>query len=148
MPHDLRPYLVNACYQFIADRNETQYISVLVDERCVVPKEYVKEQVVQEGHPPVPIIILNISMSACRRLMIPQEEEALTFDGTFNGRHMQVYVPYDCLLAIYPKEDPTHAMGFGYIPPEARKAIDHERNMGENPPPPPPKGAPSLKVIK
>mgnify|MGYP000666369101 CR=1 FL=1 len=139
MPQDLRPYLMSATYEFIVDRGETPYITVWADERCVVPREFVKEQIINRDGDVAPIITLNISMAATPNLEIPKEGSAVVFNGSFGGRKMEVFVPFDCVLAMYSHETPNHAMAFEYITPAERQNTEA---------PEPPKGKPSLKVIK
>lgn len=140
---DMRPYLINAAYRFIADRGETQYLLVRVDNRCAVPQDQVKERSVADGHPPFPSIVFNVSMDATRNLHMPENEDYLSFDGSFNGRKMSVQVPYDCVMAIYSRECPNQAIGFEYIPEQVRRVF----RQGEAPVPER-TDAPALKVVK
>lgn len=144
MPQDLRPYLMLATYDFIVDRGETPYITVWADERCQVPRQFVEEKVIGRNGETAPIIILNISMQAVPNLEITKEGQALTFNGSFQGKKMEVYVPYDCILAMFSHESPDHAMGFEYTSPADRDRLNQSREIQT----PPEKGKPSLKVIK
>lgn len=113
----IKPYLVNATWRNITDCGHTPYIHVHVDERCVVPTEFVK----QVEHPEngfYPGIMLSISLAAAPDLIMNDQETALYFSGTFSGRHVRCLVPYDCIVAIYAKEDRELGLAFEYQPPK------------------------------
>lgn len=133
-----RPYFVRALHEWLEDNGHTAYI--LVDafvEGTVVPQQYVKD-----GR-----IVLNISSSAVRSLMI--DNDGISFAARFNAVPMEIYVPIYAVLGIYSKEN--------------GKGMFFEQG-GDLEPPPPPSGTkqkplksvktekkeskPSLKVVK
>ncbi|AEF54996.1 ClpXP protease specificity-enhancing factor [Marinomonas posidonica] len=121
-----RSYLLNAAYSWVADNEMTPYLLVDAEqENVVIPTEFVKD-----GQ-----IVLNISMSAVRHLIM--DKEAVSFEARFSGKPMQVYVPMKAAMALYAKEN-----GDGFVFPD--------EEFGEEPtptPPTPPKGF-QLKVVK
>ena len=84
---------MRAIYEWCADQGFTPYIQVVVDGRARVPREYVRE-----GQ-----IVLNIGMEATHQLNISNED--ITFQARFNGKAFPVYVPVDCVAAIYAREN-------------------------------------------
>lgn len=89
-----RSYLLKAAYEWVVDNDMTPYL--LVDAELpgvVVPTEFV-----QDGQ-----IVLNISMTSVRHLIMDQE--AVSFEARFSGKPMQVYVPIKATLAVYGKEN-------------------------------------------
>jgi len=132
-----RPYLMRALNEWILDNDCTPY--VLVD--AGLPGVQVPQDYVNNGQ-----IVLNISPSAIRSLLINQE--GLSFNARFGGVPMDVHVPLVAILAIYAKEN-----GQGMVFGSEAGAPD----PNEPPPPPkpekkapeaPPSGRPSLKVVK
>lgn len=122
-----RSYLLNAAYAWVADNDMTPYL--LVDAKqadVVIPTEFVKD-----GQ-----IVLNVSMSAVRHLIMDQE--AVSFEARFSGKPMQVYVPMKAALALYAKEN-----GDGFVFPD--EAFFDEPTP---PAPPEPKKGFQLKVVK
>lgn len=90
----LRPFLVQATYDWIIQHGLTPYL--LVDAEYLgaeVPGEYV-----DEGR-----IVLNISPMAVRNLQI--EPDYLGFEASFSGEAWNVYVPTGAVLAIYSREN-------------------------------------------
>lgn len=89
-----RPYLLRALFDWIADNDCTPYVIVNTEVPQVqVPLDYVEDN----------RIVLNISPAAVRGLDI--SDDALTFDGRFGGKPMQVFVPVGAIIAIYAKEN-------------------------------------------
>lgn len=121
-----RPYLLNAAYEWVADNDMTPYLLVDAEQDgVVIPVEFVKD-----GR-----IVLNISMSAVRHLIM--DKEAVSFEARFSGKVMQVYVPIRAALALYSKEN-----GDGFVFPEEEFLDD------PTPTPPEPKKSFQLKVVK
>ncbi|TYL48049.1 ClpXP protease specificity-enhancing factor [Marinomonas sp. IMCC 4694] len=121
-----RSYLLNAAYSWVADNNMTPYLLVNAEyEDVVIPTEFVKD-----GQ-----IVLNISMSAVRHLIM--DKEAVSFEARFSGKPMQVYVPIQAALALYAKEN-----GDGFVFPE------EAFTKAPTPTPPEPKKGFQLKIVK
>ena len=109
-----RPYLIRAYYDWLVDNECTPYILVDVDYPGVqVPLEYASAN----------RIVLNISPSACRGLLL--ENDKILFTAKFSGQPMQVIVPPLAVLEIYAKEN---GRGTSFPPEE------------DLPPPPPSSG--------
>ncbi|QBR83291.1 ClpXP protease specificity-enhancing factor [Legionella israelensis] len=89
-----RPYLIRAFYDWIVDNNMTPYI--LVDANY--PGVQVPGEHVQDGR-----IVLNISPSACRGLML--ENDRIIFTTKFSGQSMQISLAPGAVLEIYAKEN-------------------------------------------
>ncbi|MEB2336052.1 MAG: ClpXP protease specificity-enhancing factor SspB, partial [Burkholderiales bacterium] len=68
-----RPYLIRALYEWCTDNGYRPYIAVAVDERTIVPREFVRNDE----------IVLNISATATNRLTIGNE--LLEFEARFSG---------------------------------------------------------------
>lgn len=94
---------MRAIYEWCADQGFTPYIQVVVDGRARVPREYVRD-----GQ-----IVLNIGMEATHQLNIGNEE--ITFQARFNGKAFPIYVPVDCVAAIYAREN-GQGMAFDVAP--------------------------------
>lgn len=123
-----RSYLLNAAYQWVSDNDMTPYLLVDAEqEGAVIPREFV-----QDGQ-----IVLNVSMSAVRHLIM--DKEAVSFEARFSGKPMQVYVPMKAALALYAKEN-----GDGFVFPDE----EFPDSPNEPTPPKPEKKAFTLKVVK
>lgn len=114
-----KPYLVRAIYEWCADNGYRPFIAVAVDERTLVPREFVRN-----GE-----IVLNISAEATNRLHIGNE--LLEFEARFGGVARHVSIPIDNVSAIFAQET-GHGMAFE-VPAHARHAAQgHEADeMGE-----------------
>jgi len=132
-----RPYLMRALKEWILDNDCTPY--VLVD--AGLPGVQVPQDYVNNGQ-----IVLNISPSAIRSLLINQE--GLSFNARFGGVPMDIYVPLIAILAIYAKEN-GQGMVFGSeagapdpddTPPPPKPAKKPQESSGSS--------RPSLKVVK
>ena len=160
-----RPYIARALYEWLLDNDNTPYIVVdAMQDDVVVPRQFV-----QNGQ-----IVLNIAPSAVRDLDI--SNEMVTFNASFSGEPMQVWVPMTALVAVYSKENGA-GMVFGHepiIPAPEEPELDEDapklesvpkRDESPTPveptvsddeddtPPPsgggrPPKGRPALRVVK
>ena len=89
-----RPYLIRAMYEWMVDNSMTPHLLVFADQPGVV----VPEEHVDEGK-----IVLNISPTAVRDLVLGNEE--ITFSGRFSGRPMNIIVPVQCAVGIYTREN-------------------------------------------
>lgn len=99
-----RPYIARALYEWLIENDNTPYIVVdAMQEDVVVPRQFV-----QNGQ-----IVLNVAPSAVRDLDI--SNEIITFNASFSGEPMQVWVPIMALVAVYSKENGA-GMVFGHEP--------------------------------
>ena len=87
-----KPYLIRAIYEWCQDNNLTPYLATMVDERTVVPNEYVEDEK----------IILNIANDATKDLLI--DNEWITFKATFSGVIQELVIPVANVIAIFAKE--------------------------------------------
>ncbi len=94
-----KPYLIRAIHEWCADNGYRPYIAVVVDERTVVPTEFVRN-----GE-----IVLNVSADATSRLAIGND--LIEFEARFNRVARQVSVPIENVSAIYAAEN-GHGMAF------------------------------------
>lgn len=106
-----KPYLIRALYEWCADNGYRPYIAVAVDERTVVPREFVRN-----GE-----IVLNISAAATNRLTIGND--LVEFEARFGGVARQVSIPVENVSAIFAQEN-GHGMAFEVpkapaLPPQA-----------------------------
>lgn len=162
-----RPYIARALYEWLLDNDNTPYVVVdAMQEDVVVPRQFV-----QNGQ-----IVLNVAPSAVRDLDI--SNEMITFNASFSGEPMQVWVPIMALVAVYSKENGA-GMVFGHEPvipapeepeqdedapklesvpkgadetPSASPKASGKHDDDDTPPPSgggrPPKGRPALRVVK
>lgn len=132
-PVSTKPYLIRAIFEWCVDSGFTPYLSALVDERCRVPMEYVKN-----GE-----IVLNINPSATRNLVVGNDD--IQFSARFNGASRELFIPVDAVLGIFAKEN-----GEGLFFPRSEAVPQQEAGEGapEAPTEPPKRGKPHLQVIK
>jgi stringent starvation protein B len=126
-----RPYLLRALNEWIVDSGLTPHVLVDGDR----PDLEVPDSAIQDGK-----VVLNISPSAVRDLLIDQE--LLTFVARFGGVSRAVSVPVNAVQAIYAREN-----GQGMMFPDE----DDDRpdgSDGEGGQPPTPSRRPNLKVVK
>jgi len=151
----MKPYLIRAMYEWMADNYLTPHIVVDTEEEGVeVPEAYIRD-----GK-----IVLNIAMDAVRNLELGNEW--ISFSARFSGRSMMIHVPIKAVQVIYAKEN---GQGLPF-PPEMDAELDEqmppartERQFSvvdsqtevEQPEEEPveandnrPRGRPSLKVVK
>jgi stringent starvation protein B len=88
-----KPYFLRAVFEWCVDQGFTPYLTVAVDARTRVPREYVRD-----GQ-----IVLNLGPDATHQLEMGNEE--ITFQARFNGVAFPVAVPIDAVAAIYAKEN-------------------------------------------
>lgn len=89
-----KPYIIRAIYDWIVDNNCTPH--VLVDagiDGVVVPSDYVND-----GQ-----IVLNISPTAVVSLHLGND--GISFSGRFGGVPMDVFLPLNCVLGVYAREN-------------------------------------------
>jgi stringent starvation protein B len=144
-----KPYLVRAIHEWCSDNGFTPYVSVIVDRRTVVPREFIKD-----GQ-----IVLNVGHEATGKLQITND--ALQCTARFNGIARELWVPMDRIAAIYARENGA-GMGFevedSVVEPAADAAIAQPVSGDENvrsgdspevePDRPPPSGRPRLQRVK
>ncbi len=111
-----RPYLIRALYEWCTDNGYRPYIAVAVDERTIVPREFVRNDE----------IVLNISATATNRLTIGNE--LLEFEARFSGVARQVSIPIENVSAIFAQET-GHGMAFE-VPKAPAAASGHEPVAG------------------
>ena len=122
----VRPYLIRAVLEWIADNDHTPYI--VVD--CSAPGVNVPGEYATDGK-----LVLNVSPSATRNLNVGNAE--IHVDCRFRGRPIHVGVPTRSVTAVYSRES-----GIGMT-------FDNDSSDKDDPPPSPPKSkAPTLKLVK
>lgn len=136
-----KPYLIRAIWEWCCDNGFTPYISVQVDARTRVPREFIRD-----GQ-----IVLNIGPEASNKLEIGND--FIEFQARFGGVARQLSVPVDQVIAIYSRENGA-GMAFEVdgeaTLAEAEPAAEVAEAPGEDPPEPPrPEGGrPKLQRIK
>lgn len=143
-----KPYLIRAIHQWCSDQGLTPYISVVVDHRTLVPRQFV-----QDGQ-----IVLNVSVDATQSLVIGNE--MIAFQARFGGVAQNISLPVDNVSAIYAREN-GHGMAFevgasafadddaGSEAAPAATSADASPSEGAEAEPTPPKGGRShLKLVK
>ncbi|NJA89646.1 ClpXP protease specificity-enhancing factor [Rhodocyclus tenuis] len=88
-----KPYLIRAIHEWCSDNGFTPYLSVTVDSRTLVPREYVRD-----GQ-----IVLNIGHDATHRLLIGNDW--IEFQARFGGVARDISVPVGTVTAIYAREN-------------------------------------------
>lgn len=101
-----KPYLIRAIHEWCVDNGYTPYLAVAVNEKTLVPKEFVKA-----GE-----IVLNTSPLATNKLSLGNE--AIEFEARFGGVVREIYVPIAQISAIYAREN-GHGMAFEVLKPLA-----------------------------
>ena len=143
-----KPYLIRAIHQWCSDQGLTPYISVVVDHRTLVPRQFV-----QDGQ-----IVLNVSADATQGLVMGNE--LIAFQARFGGVAQNISIPVDNVAAIYAREN-GHGMAFevgasafadddaGSEATPAATSADASPSEGAEAEPTPPKGGRShLKLVK
>ncbi|WP_353571595.1 ClpXP protease specificity-enhancing factor [Candidatus Albibeggiatoa sp. nov. BB20] len=152
----MKPYLIRAMYEWMADNYLTPHLVVDAEEEGVeVPDAYIRD-----GK-----IVLNIAMDAVRSLELGNEW--ISFSARFSGRSMMIHIPIKAVQVIYAKEN---GQGLPFPPemddevepvdssPAARterqfSVVDNETQAEPEEEPVEandnrPRGKPSLKVVK
>ena len=88
-----KPYMIRAIHEWCTDNGFTPYLAVSVDERTVVPREYVRD-----GQ-----IVLNIGYDATNRLVMGKDW--IEFQARFGGVARELSVPVGAVTAIYAREN-------------------------------------------
>jgi len=94
-----KPYLIRALYEWCSDNGYTPYIAVAVDERTIVPREFVRN-----GE-----IVLNVSPLATNHLQIAND--LVSFQARFGGVARELSIPVENVISIYARET-GHGMAF------------------------------------
>jgi stringent starvation protein B len=134
-----KPYFLRAVFEWCVDQGFTPYLTVAVDGRTRVPREYVRD-----GQ-----IVLNVGPDSTHQLLMGNEE--ITFQARFNGVAFPVAVPVDAVVAIYAKEN---GQGMAFEPGAQQEEAEGAAadRAGDDPPPelPPssPAGRPHLTRVK
>jgi len=118
-----KPYLIRAIYEWCTDNGYRPHVAVAVDERTVVPREFVRN-----GE-----IVLNVSADATSGLRIGNE--LIEFQARFNRVARDVSIPIENVTAIYAAES-GHGMAFDVpkavaLPPEAQAGQPGDESAGE-----------------
>jgi len=136
-----KPYLLRAIWEWCCDHGFTPYISVNVDGRSRVPREFVRD-----GQ-----IVLNVGPDATNKLQMGNE--FIEFQARFGGVARELSIPVDQVSAIYARENGA-GMAFDVDPPSdasSDESIDAPASLPEDEPPEPPRpegGRPKLQRIK
>ncbi len=94
-----KPYLIRAIHEWCTDNGYRPYVAVAVDERTIVPREFVRN-----GE-----IVLNMSADATNRLRIGND--LIEFEARFNRAAREVSIPIENVTAVYAAEN-GHGMAF------------------------------------
>jgi stringent starvation protein B len=121
-----RPYLIRAMHEWMIDNGLTPHIVADASAPGIrVPEEHVKD-----GK-----IVLNVSYSATRALVLGNDE--IAFEARFDGVSRQLNVPVPAVLGIYARET-GQGMIFSADEPSPPGSTDNG----------PTSQRPSLKVVK
>ena len=90
----VKPYLIEAIYQWISDNQLTPLVVADVSVAGVK----VPETAVEDGK-----VVLNVSMTATQGLSL--EDEVISFSARFSGRPFLVVIPMAAVTAIYAREN-------------------------------------------
>lgn len=132
-----RPYLIRAIYEWCTDNGYTPYIVVTVNSAVRVPAEFVKN-----GE-----IVLNVSFDATSGLQLGNE--FIEFKGRFGGVARDIFVPVECVSAIYAREN-GQGMAFpvGDLAAPQAAGVGLAAAVAPQEPPPPGRPKPTLTRIK
>jgi len=132
-----KPYLIRAIYEWCVDNGFTPYIAVVVDDRTLVPREYVRD-----GQ-----IVLNISGDATSHLNM--SNDLISFAARFGGVARDLSVPIGNVVAIYAREN---GAGMAFEVDEETVAEEGGEVVEDDTPPEapttPPSGRPHLQRVK
>jgi len=119
-----KPYLLRALYEWCADQGFTPYISVQVDARTLVPRQFVRD-----GQ-----IVLNLGTEAVQNLHMGND--LITCQARFGGAAQSLSIPVGNVSAIYAREN-GQGMAFEVGDLAAEPAAATEADAPETPDPPP-----------
>lgn len=88
-----KSYILRGLYEWCCETGLTPHVVVAVDNRTVVPREFVRD-----GQ-----IVLNISPDATHRLQLGNEY--LEFSARFGGVARELSIPVTNVLALYAREN-------------------------------------------
>lgn len=123
----VRPYLVRALLDWIADNGQTPHL--VVD--CSIAGVQAPSERAESGN-----LVLNVSAGATRNLVI--SDDWLDVDCRFGGEPVHVRSPVGAVVAVYARES---GMGMAF----------EAEDPAHGPPPDPPRprsGGPKLTVVK
>lgn len=106
-----KPYLLRAIYEWCTDNGYTPYLAAAVDNRTLVPREFVKN-----GE-----IVLNISFTATSGLKM--DNDFVNFHARFGGVSREISIPVDNVVAIYAREN-GQGMAFEVTPAASEEQED------------------------
>ncbi len=131
-----KPYLLRALYEWCVDQGFTPYISVKVDARTLVPRQYVRD-----GQ-----IVINLGTEAVQHLHMGND--LITCQARFGGAAQALSIPIGNVAAIYAREN-GQGMAFEIGEPVAAPS-EGAPEAPEAPEPPPSDGPsrPHLTRIK
>ncbi len=115
-----KPYLIRALYEWCSDNGYTPYLAVAVDDRTVVPREFVRN-----GE-----IVLNVSPLATNHLQLGND--LIAFQARFGGVARELSIPVENVISIYARET-GHGMAFEVT----RNTAEPKEAPAEEPPAPP-----------
>ena len=122
-----KPYLIRAIHEWCTDNGYRPYVAVAVDERTIVPLEFVRN-----GE-----IVLNMSADATSRLRIGND--IIEFEARFNRVARAVSIPIENVTAVYAAEN-GHGMAFdvskdaALVPGQDAGPGEHEPQMAPGAP--------------
>ena len=128
-----KPYLLRAFYDWIVDNQLTPYILVDASISGIqVPEEHVKQGV----------IVLNISPTATRGLLL--ENDRIVFTARFSGQTQQIFLLPKAILEIYAKEN---GRGIAFTP-EEEDEVDPPPSTDRSGKDTSGRSKPALKLVK
>ena len=119
-----KPYLLRALYEWCADQGFTPYISVQVDARTLVPRQYVRD-----GQ-----IVLNLGAEAVQNLHMGND--LITCQARFGGGAQSLSIPVGNVAALYAREN-GQGMAFEVGETAGEPGVPLEEVAPESPEPPP-----------
>ncbi len=111
-----KPYMLRAIHEWCTDSGFTPYIAVTVDDRTLVPPDFVRA-----GE-----IVLNVSSPATNRLEISYD--LIQFQARLNGQAQDLSIPVENVSAIYAREN-GHGMAFDV--PKAMALVADQEEQGD-----------------
>lgn len=96
-----RPYFIRALHEWLTDNDFTPYIAIDANHKdLVAPVEFANNGV----------LTLAFSYQATLNLVI--DNEFISFSARFGGISKDIWIPMQAILAVFAKEDPSHALFF------------------------------------